>query len=160
MKVLSHYHLNSRSLSSAALMRLLDLVPVCISVCFPAIHADNSSPHIQHRGGDKRCRKADCGTVIRDWDTIKIHWTWHLDVEPRKRSSARREFQPMTFSWLLLFADGRWPEINVTRASKLLWLKALMEQNGARAQMPVKRSKFADVQGSRSCVKVWRHRLN
>lgn len=28
-----------------------------------------------------------------------------------------------------------------------------MEQNGARAQMPVKRSKFADVQESRSSVK-------
>lgn len=63
------------------------------------------------------------------WDTIKIDWTWHLDVEPRKRSSARAEFQPMTFSRVLLFADGRWPEINVTRASKLLWLKGT---NGAK----------------------------
>lgn len=38
------------------------------------------------------------------------------------------------------------------RASNLFWLKALMEQNGARGEMPVKRSKFADAQRRRSDV--------
>lgn len=116
MKILSHYHRNCRSLS--------DSINAAVSSRINAAHTSSIGAATQ--GAEKPT--AALWSLI-SWDTIKIDWTWHLDVEPGKRSSARGEFQPVTFSRLPLFADGRWPEINVTRASKLFWLRGT---NGAK----------------------------